>query len=63
MYIFKLARQLIYSYDTESLSNMFWGVYRGRGHNNSGVILENIRKDIFDNQDLKKWLLIKFDLE
>ncbi|EGR30834.1 hypothetical protein IMG5_122670 [Ichthyophthirius multifiliis] len=56
-------RQLIYSYENETPSDMFWGVCKGRGYNNAGILLETIRKDISENQDMKKWMLTKFRIE
>lgn len=54
------TRELCNSYEENTVSNMFWGVVKGKGQNRIGRLLEQIRYDIQHNMELKKWIMTNF---
>eukprot|EP01017_Pseudomicrothorax_dubius_P024323 TRINITY_DN2586_c0_g4_i5.p1 TRINITY_DN2586_c0_g4~~TRINITY_DN2586_c0_g4_i5.p1 ORF type:complete len:393 (-),score=64.20 TRINITY_DN2586_c0_g4_i5:615-1793(-) len=57
------SRELINSYADPSPSNLFWGVVDGKGQNQLGRILENVRADIKSGDEPQKWLFFTFKLQ
>ncbi len=56
------SRELWNSYEEETPSNLFWGVVKGKGQNQLGRMLEQIRYDIRHQLELKKWIMTNFKL-
>jgi len=57
------TRELINTYWEYSTSNVFWGVFEGKGQNQLGRLLSSIRSDIIANVEIDKWLFSTFDLQ
>lgn len=56
-------RELANTYSDATISNIFWGIVEGKGQNQLGRLLEQIRNDCFQNLELEKWLYMVFPLE
>ena len=56
-------RELSNTYSDATVSNIFWGIVEGKGQNQLGRLLEQIRNDCFQNMELEKWLYMVFSLE
>ena len=57
------TRELINTYWEYSTSNVYWGVVEGKGQNQLGRLLSNIRHDIIHNVEIDKWLFSTFELQ
>lgn len=55
-------RMLVNKYAHETSSNLFWGKVKNKGSNYLGIILMNIREEIFKNQNLMFWLYNNIEL-
>jgi hypothetical protein len=55
--------QLINTTQGASASNLFWGIVDGKGQNQLGRLLEEIRADIESTDDVEKWVMMSFKLE
>lgn len=55
-------RELIMTYEEESSVNLFWGCVKGKGQNQLGRILNKVRYDIIENNELLNWITNCFDL-
>lgn len=56
-------RDLINSFADATPSNLFWGMVEGKGQNQLGIILKNVRYDIHLDRELPRWLGFTFDVQ
>jgi len=56
-------RELANTYSDATVSNIYWGIVEGKGQNQLGRLLEQIRNDIIHSMELEKWLYMVFSLE
>ena len=56
-------RELYNTFSDATTSNLFWGIVEGKGQNQLGRLLEQIRNDCFQNMELEKWIYMVFLLE
>ena len=57
------TRELINTYNDATISNIYWGVVDGKGQNQLGRLLEQVRNDCIQNMEMEKWLYMVFELE
>eukprot|EP00828_Plagiopyla_frontata_P008309 TRINITY_DN14137_c0_g1_i7.p2 TRINITY_DN14137_c0_g1~~TRINITY_DN14137_c0_g1_i7.p2 ORF type:complete len:570 (+),score=85.50 TRINITY_DN14137_c0_g1_i7:393-2102(+) len=57
------TRELVNTFADLTTSNIFWGVVDGKGQNQVGRIIEQVRADIQTNLDLARWLYSSFTLQ
>jgi len=56
------SREIVMTYDEETVANTFWGAVKSKGQNQLGRILMKIRDDIKENNELLNWITMSFEL-
>ena len=56
------SREIVMTYEEETVANTFWGAIKSKGQNQLGRILMKIREDIKENNELLNWITMSFDL-
>ena len=56
------TREIVMTYEEETVANTFWGAVKNKGQNQLGRILMKIREDIKENNELLNWITMSFNL-